>query len=121
MGRYTESDIVQNVAHVGVVTALIDKYEEGEYAQQSFDINGWNVKYWDEDIGLSGKKKCLYADLATKGELKVCILNTSEYSSVGEYWFAVFADDSLAVEEFLKDFNITDVAIEDMDSVCQTL
>ena len=74
---------------------------------------------WDHDP-MMGKKLRLYADRAVKDGKTVYLVNSSEYSSVGEYWFAVFSEDRSAVEQFLQDFGI-ETTIEDLDSVCQTM
>src|ERR1035437_5226874 len=117
MGQSTRSAIVKNVALVGGIEGISNHYDNGD--DPNFNLNGWLISM---DSGIAaGRKQSLYVDLAIKGELKVFILNTSQYACVGEFDFAVFSDDRSAVEEFLKDFSITDVTIEDIDSVCQTL
>ena len=122
MGESTLSDIVENVANLGegkLSTEIGNLFESNE---KSHSLNGWTLQSVN-DCGypMCGRKKLLYADVATKGEKVVRLLNTSKYAAVGDYWYVVFSKDRSAVEEFLKDFGLNDTTIEDMDSVCQTL
>jgi hypothetical protein len=128
MGQSTKSDIVKNVAYLGKHKELIAIIEElneefcgDEQADLTKDIRGWTLisPHYKNSIK-SGKKKSLDAERLQKDGKEVFLLNTSEYESVGDYDYVVYADDKTAVETFLKDFNLN-TTIEDMDSVCQTL
>ena len=116
MGSSTWSDIVENVADIGLLDVLIHQYETGEF----ITLHGWTLFPWKPNDPKSGRKKSLYADLLIKGEKKVFLLNTSPYSNGGDYEFSIYSADRSAVEEFLKDWSIQS-KIDDMDSVCQTL
>jgi hypothetical protein len=127
MSINTTSDIVKNVARIDEFKPLINVLENNEDGEDNFgkdcDIgNGWTITLFQlarTPPRYEGKKKSLYVEYAVKNGKEVCLLNTSQYESVGDYDFVVFGDDRSAVEMFLKDFGI-DEKIEDIDSVCQT-
>jgi hypothetical protein len=117
MGSHTTSDIVYNVAYIGAPKDYISILTNGEGPEGPFELNGWTIER--DQAGQLGKKKRLCGDLATKNNLVVYLVNTSQYSAVGEYDYVVFSNDRLAVVQFLKDFFIkTD--IEDTDSISIT-
>ncbi len=124
MGLHTRSDIVKNVAYIGRHEKLYNLYcELAENCQEkeTRELNGWTMpsNHYKNHVD-SGWKGSLIATRLVKGDKHVFLLNTDQDESVGEYDYAVYSDDRLAVEEFLKDFSI-DEKIEDTDSVCQTL
>ncbi len=68
-----------------------------------------------------GKRGYIYASLWTKDDSqKVWIVNSSQYSNVGEFDMAIMANDRTSVVEFSKDFShlmTTDIPIEETDVV----
>jgi len=120
MGRSTNSDIAENVAVIGDIESISSIFNDDFDDETTIVVNGWKVSQWQDGEIMSGRKKWLYADSASKGDKHISLINSSEYSNVGEYDFVVFSNDRSAVEVFLKDFDI-DVSIADIDSVCQTL
>jgi hypothetical protein len=117
MGTATASDIVSNVAYIGKPKDYISILEDGEGPDGPFELNGWTIDLYNADK--LGKKQRLFGDLATKNDLIVYLVNTDQYSDVGEYDYVVFSDEKSAVAQFLKDFSI-EAVIEDTDSISIT-
>jgi hypothetical protein len=131
MSRHTYSDIVKNVAMLGKFRPMIDLYEDADNIGRDCDLgNGWTIAafayadaafaYAEKPMRHEGKRNRLFGDYATKNGKEVCLINTDEYSDVGEHDYAVFSNDRDAVEMFLKDFGLNK-KIEDMDSINQTI
>jgi hypothetical protein len=110
MGRSNKSDICKNVVrtynNIGLDEIINDQ------------INGWKLMDSAAEVG---KKKRLYGYELQKNDMIVFVVNESPYSDVCEYEDTIFSDNLQAVKEFLKDFSLDDVEIEDEDSVQQTL
>src|ERR1700722_18800049 len=119
MSRSTRSDIVENVAAIGDLSIIhdwLDLFMNGE--PNTGLMNGWQLV--EHDL-MGGKKQSLFVGVAIKNDKQVFLVNTSEYSNVGDYWYVVFSNDRSTTQEFLNDFGVLDSVIEDMDSICQTL
>jgi len=121
MTTSTVNDIVKNVSYLGEnETILRDAFEEYyEVDEGNIDIAGWTCNP-KEDFPRAGKNKRLHPEIFKKNGKEICVINTSQYSNVGEYDYVVFSDDKHAVELFLKDLNC-ESKIEDVDSISQTL
>ena len=149
MGTRTTSDVVPFVVHnvlfhehcADLESELEENqmlfcphgYSEGEFCDNPKDIvlHEWQYQNYDPQNPQDshfGKKNSLYGDLWIKDQYRggqmlrvdrVWLINESGYSTVGEYDMAVVANDKKSLEEFVKDFNITN-PIEEMDAVQHT-
>ena len=108
MSISTVSDIVNNVARIGEFRDLINLAEEYAKAEDDFigkdyDIGGgWTIVKYQANRKEMGTKGRLFGELAVKGDLEVCLVNTSPYAGECEYDYAVFSDDRKSVEAFPK-------------------
>ena len=126
MGSSTTSDICKNVLQLGDKNEIINVIEEF-YETYEFDdtfksvpfLRGWKIYDYDEKIGQNNR---LHSLRLTKGEHKVFMINSSEYSSVGEHWYEITSDNRDSVVEFRKDFDdlVHNRTIVPLDSICQT-
>jgi len=66
-----------------------------------------------------GKNNKLYGNVWVKDDLRVVLVNESEYSNVGEYYIAACSNRRQDLREFLRDMNINR-PIEETDSVMQS-
>ena len=124
----TCSDVMPFVIHEilnGEFDGLVD-HQNNEIDPES-DLAkitiGSIIKNW-KMIGMAvkiGKKGRLYADEWEKDKFKVFTLNESEYDSVGVFNIAVCSYDKQSLEEFVKDFDLKDIQIEETEAVQQTL
>lgn len=67
---------------------------------RDLEINGWK---WMDDSDC-GRKRIIHAHEWKKDNLRIWLVNESQYNNVGEYEITVVADDDASIQEFLKDF-----------------
>jgi hypothetical protein len=84
-----------------------------------YSENGWTY-HWDVADTYSYKNRTLYCDILEKGELKLFVVNESEWASGGANDYCIFSKDPNALLEFCKDFNIQPDITQD-DIVQQTM
>ena len=115
MGTSTTTDIAKNIARIDAPAFLCD-LEDG--LEEGTDLgNGWTVGKYADNVG---QKSRLYADTASDGTHTVMLINESEYSMVGEYEWAVFADKVEDVAAFLAAFGLSHIPIADVDTIQHT-
>jgi hypothetical protein len=136
MGRHTDSDICKNVIVIGQNEFWINFYTDF-YENYDGDIDDHEILFGKVHLGKdwyfvdqaeqTGKRGDLYGDVFEKridgATYKVTLINTHEYSDVGEYWYVGCSDQRDAIELFIQDFQseIEDTSIQDLDSIQQTL
>jgi len=120
MGRSTETDVVPFVAHYvfdfdgtedNERCRLVDtecwaeEYGPEEWLEKPGEMP-MTIREWvkGEDVNVGQGSWC-YGTEWTKGDLRVVLLNESEYSHVGPHETAVVADERPSLEAFLKDFD----------------
>lgn len=114
MSSRTHATIRKNVYFIGENDDLMETVDYEEW--DSF--GGWMV---DRDNTKDGE---LYANKFTKEGLEVFVVNTHEYSRVGEQWWVVYGENRAAVEQFCEDAGFEmdrDNPIYDQEVVSQTL
>jgi len=81
----------------------VDLYGTDEENQDVFlpVVRGWSVTKKVEHLG---KKQRIYVTWIVKGKFRVCEVNESQYSNVGEYDESICADDQESIAAFLTDF-----------------
>ena len=88
-----------------------DCKENGE--DFSLTFKGWTTT----DTAYAGKRKRLFGFLFRKDDYEVIVVNSSQYSNVGDFDFTVVSDTKESIDEFLKDWELRSDFIEDMAAV----
>ena len=128
MGISTECDVCPFVAH----DIYCSSFEPEDYnmkllcnREDNLEVcpiaNGWSFA---SPCAKIGKHEILIADFWVKvdnEDLAVYIVNESQYSNVGEYSLALIADSREEIEQFIADWKLENVTIEENESVQQTL
>jgi hypothetical protein len=80
---------------------------------EDFTFKGWTDSGYDSLT----KKGKIEGTILTKDNFEVCIVNTSEYANIGNYAMVALSKDKKSLKEFIKDLNLNNPEIIEMDTV----
>lgn len=120
MGRSTEAVLVPFKMKSKDVQNIIERMSRDKYDDEIEATEyGWTF-FWDAAEEYTYKKKTLYCHTLEKGELKIFVVNESEWAAGGDRDYCIFSKKENDILEFCKDFNIKP-NITDADIVQQTM
>lgn len=121
MGRSTRAVLVPFKMKTKKIQETIHRLAKDMFDDDRVDYyeNGWTY-HWDVADRYTYKKKTLYCDTLEKGDIKIFVVNESEWSNGGDKDYCIFSEKENDLLEFCKDFGLKpDISSDDI--VQQTL